>query len=241
MTWNRTQSGRVAIVAVKRPPENLMTFAALRELDELLVAVGDDENVAAVVITSDVPGRFVGRADRADLDRFARGQTDVDAFELWLSTLLRLESLPQPTLAAIDGPAWGGGCEVALACTFRVGSRTAEFCQMEITKGVIPGGGATQRLPRLIGPARAARMILTGRVVGADEALAIGLLDEVLEAPDFRQAAVAWAQEFAGMPRNALVAAKRAMAEGRELSYLEALENEQRLFLEVFASNPKEC
>lgn len=235
MSWSLTREGAVAVVAIDRPPDNLVSFALLRELDELLEKLGNDEAVSVVLITAARPGQFVGHADRGDLDRVGRGELDSDEFANWLWSLRRIETIPQPVVAAIDGRAWGGGCELALACTLRVGSPRAEFCQMEIVRGAIPGAGASQRLPRLIGFGRAAEMILTGRPIDAREAREIGLLNAVLDAPDFRQAALEWALELASRRRPSLVAAKRALYEGRELPLLEALEHEQRLFLDVFA------
>jgi enoyl-CoA hydratase/carnithine racemase len=193
-----------------------------------------------VVITAARPGLFVGRADREDLDRVGRGELDREEFANWLWTLRRIETIAQPVVAAIDGPAWGGGCEVALACTLRIGSARAEFCQMEILRGAIPGAGASQRLPRLIGASRAAEMILTGRPVGAREAKDIGLLNALIDVSDFRTAALEWATELAGRRRPALVAAKRALNEGRELPLLEGLLHEQQLFLDVFSDLVKE-
>jgi enoyl-CoA hydratase len=240
MSWDVTREGAVAVVSVDRPPDNLMSFALLRELDELLEELGNDEGTSVVVITAARPGQFVGHADRSDLDRVGRGEIDSDEFANWLWALRRIESIPQPVVAAIDGRAWGGGCEVALACTLRIGSPRAEFCQMEIVRGAIPGAGASQRLPRLIGFGRAAEMILTGRPIGAREAKEIGLLNVLLDAPDFRRAALEWAVELAGRRRPSLVAAKRALYEGRELPLLDALEHEQRLFLDVFSDLVRE-
>lgn len=240
MSWNVGRDGAVTTVSIDHPPDNLMSFALLRELDELLSEIGDDEITAAVVITAASPGKFVGHADRADLDRVGRGEVDSDEFANWLWALRRIESIPQPVIAAIDGPAWGGGCELALACTLRIGSPRAEFCQMEIVRGAMPGAGASQRLPRLIGLGRAAEMILTGRPIGAFEARNIGLLNEIIDEPDFGTAAHDWALELASRRRPSLIAAKRALYEGRELPLLEALEHEQRLFLEVFSDLVKE-
>ena len=240
MTWDVTCERGVAVVSIDRPPENLMSFALLRELDGLLDEIGSDETTAVVVITGARPGHFVGRADRGDLDRVVRGEIDSEEFTLWLSALRRIETIPQPVVAAIDGPAWGGGCEIALACTLRIGSPGAEFCQMEILRGAIPGAGASQRLPRLIGFGRAAEMILTGRSIDALEAKEMGLLNAIIDGTDFRAEALAWAAEIAGRRRASLVAAKRALNEGRELPLLEALEHEQRLFLDVFAGLVKE-
>jgi enoyl-CoA hydratase len=240
MSWRVERDGAVATMSVDRPPENLMSFALLDELDELLEAVGNDASTSVVMITAAVPGRFVGRADRADLDRVGRGELDSDSFASWLRTLRRIETMPQPVVAAIDGPAWGGGCELALACTLRIGSPRAEFCQMEVLRGAIPGAGASQRLPRLIGFGRAADMILTGRVVCAEEAKDIGLLNAILDVADFRSDALAWALELASRRRPALVAAKRALVEGHDLPLVEALMHEQRLFLDVFSDLVKE-
>jgi enoyl-CoA hydratase/carnithine racemase len=240
MSWDVTHKGAVAVVTVDRPPDNLMSFALLRELEELLETIGNDESTAVVVISAARPGLFVGRADRGDLDRVGRGELDTDEFARWLWTLRRIETIPQPVVAAIDGPAWGGGCELSLACTLRIGSPRAEFCQMEILRGAVPGAGASQRLPRLIGAGRAAEMILTGRPVGAEEAKAIGLLNALFDDSDFQAAALDWARELARRRRPALVAAKRALNDGRELPLLEGLKHEQELFLGVFSDLVKE-
>jgi enoyl-CoA hydratase/carnithine racemase len=240
MSWNVAHEGAVAVVSVDRPPENLVSFALLRELNELLAEIENDHATAVVVITAARPGLFVGHADRDDLDKVGRGELDRDEFANWLWTLRRIETIPQPVIAAVDGPAWGGGCELALACTLRIGSPRAEFCQMEIVRGAIPGAGASQRLPRLIGASRAAEMILTGRPVGAQEAKEIGLLNALVDCLDFGAAALEWAAELAGRRRAALVAAKRALYEGRELPLLEGLMHEQQLFLDVFSDLVKE-
>ena len=240
MSWDVTHEGGVAVLAVDRPPDNLTSFALLRELDELLEAIGSDDNTSVVVITAARPGLFVGRADREDLDKVGRGELDKEEFANCLWTLRRIETIPQTVVAAIDGPAWGGGCELSLACTLRIGSTRAEFCQMEILRGAIPGAGASQRLPRLIGAGRAAEMILTGRPVGAQEAKEIGLLNALIDAPDFRRTALGWATELAHRRRPSLIAAKRALNEGRELSLLDGLRHEQQLFLEVFSDLVKE-
>lgn len=240
MSWDLTRKGAVAVVTVDRPPDNLMSFALLRELEELLETIGNDESTAVVVISAARPGLFVGRADRGDLDRVGRGELDTDEFARWLWTLRRIETIPQPVVAAIDGPAWGGGCELSLACTLRIGSPRAEFCQMEILRGAVPGAGASQRLPRLIGAGRAAEMILTGRPVGAEEAKAIGLLNALFDDSDFQAAALDWARELARRRRPALVAAKQALNEGRDLPLLEGLKHEQELFLGVFSDLVKE-
>ena len=136
-------------------------------------------------------------------------------------------------VAAINGQAWGGGCELALACSFRVVARAGHFCQLEVSKGAIPGAGGTQRLPRLIGLSRALRAILTSRVIRADEAYALGLADAVLPDEDFLAHVLEWLQPIAEQPRHALIAAKAAVMQGLELPFQQALDNERRLFHEA--------
>jgi enoyl-CoA hydratase/carnithine racemase len=140
--------------------------------------------------------------------------------------------MPQPVIAAVNGQAWGGGCELALACTMRVAAASAHFSQPEVTVGIIPGAGGTQRLPRVVGPGRAAELVLSGRVVDADEALRIGLVEAVLPDDDFLARAARWAQPIATKPRHAIVAAKRALVEGFDLPLADGLRVEGRLFVE---------
>jgi enoyl-CoA hydratase/carnithine racemase len=233
MSWNITHHDHIAVVSFNRPPENRLLFSSLAELDQLLSEVGQDPQVSLVVLASDCPGYFSAGADISDIGKLREGAPPSDAFERWLWTLARLESLPQPVIAAIDGRAVSGGCEMALACTLRVGSLQAQFAQLEITRGAMPGAGGTQRLPRVVGLSRAAHIILTGRSVAAHEAHAIGLLDAILEGANFRDAVLAWAEPIASKPRAALVAAKQALVEGSSLPPMNGLFLEQRLFLQL--------
>jgi enoyl-CoA hydratase len=137
----------------------------------------------------------------------------------------------------VSGVALGGGCELALACDFRIVSTRARFGQPEILLGIIPGGGGTQRLPRLIGPARAKDMILTGRQVDADEALRIGLADEVVEPDALFNRALERAVELARGPVLAHGLAKRAIDRGLDITLNGGLDLEQQLFVEVFATD----
>jgi hypothetical protein len=132
----------------------------------------------------------------------------------WNTTLAKIEELPQPVLAAINGQCWGGGCELALACAARVAARSATLAQPEVAAGIIPGAGGTERLPRLVGPGRALELVLTARPVVADEAAAIGLLEVVLPDDGFLESAIDWARSIALHQRSALVAAKRAIHDG---------------------------
>jgi enoyl-CoA hydratase len=145
-------------------------------------------------------------------------------------------AIPRAVVAAVAGYALGGGCELALACDFRVAAENAKFGQPEILLGIIPGGGGTQRLARLVGPARAKDMILSGRQVGAEEALRIGLAERVVPAAEVFDAAVAWAAELAAGAVVAQGLAKAAIDEGLSRTLPDGLTWEQDLFADVFAT-----
>jgi enoyl-CoA hydratase len=145
-------------------------------------------------------------------------------------------AIPRPVVAAIRGVALGGGLELALACDLRVAGDSARLGQPEILLGIIPGGGGTQRLPRLIGPARAKDLVLTGRQVAADEALRIGLVDRVVPASEVLDAAMVWAGEFARGPVVAHGLAKVVIDEGLDGPLVAGLDLEQEAFGRVFAT-----
>ena len=153
------------------------------------------------------------------------------------NALNAVAAIPRATIAAVSGFALGGGCELALACDFRLASSRARFGQPEILLGIIPGGGGTQRLPRLVGPARAKDLILSGRQVGADEALAMGLVDRVVEPEELYEEALAWARTFAEGAVAAQALAKVAVDRGLEGSLAHGLDLEQDLFVEVFRTD----
>ena len=154
----------------------------------------------------------------------------------FLGALNAIAALPQPTIASISGFALGGGCELALACDFRIASTKARFGQPEILLGIIPGGGGTQRLARLVGPSVAKDLIFTGRQVGAEEALRIGLVNEVTEPEALEERTAEFAATLAAGAPNALALAKRAIDEGLETTLDDGLRLEQDRFVEVFAS-----
>jgi enoyl-CoA hydratase len=145
--------------------------------------------------------------------------------------------IPKPVVAAVTGYALGGGCELALCADIRIAADDAKLGQPEILLGIIPGAGGTQRLSRLVGPAKAKDIIFTGRFVSADEALAIGLVDKVAPAPEVYDAAIAWASKFSKGPAFALRAAKRAIDKGLETDLGTGLEIERQQFAALFATD----
>lgn len=235
--WTIEHHGRVAVLTFTRPPANWMNLASMTELaGHLETLAGATDEVTVVMLTGGVDGYFIAHADLDDLAAFARGEVPEGDPRAWSRALGLLEDMPQPTVAAIDGQAWGGGCETALACTMRIGSTRAHLGQPEVSVGMIPGAGGTQRLPRLVGPGIGAELCLSGRIVEATEAHRIGLLNAVLDVDGFRDAAVEWCQRIARHPAPAVFAAKRAVVEGLRGTLAEGLALEGRLFAALNSS-----
>ena len=219
----------VAVIHLQHPKVNAISSEVLRQLRGVVDALAADLP-GAVVLTGNE--RFF--AAGADITEFA-GPDEAKAMgALFLDAFGALEALPRPTIAAISGFALGGGCEAALACDLRIAADTATLGQPEILLGIIPGGGGTQRLARLVGPSRAKDLVFTGRQVKADEALAMGLVDRVVPAAQLMDEALAWARQLAAGPSAALGLAKAAIDRGLSGSLAAGLDLEQELFVEVF-------
>ncbi len=219
----------VAVVRLQNGKVNSLSSEALRQIRDAGVALAADPPGAVVVTGSE--RIFAAGADISELT----GPEAVRAMgTLFLDAFNAVAAIPRVVIAAIAGPAFGGGCELALACDFRIAAETARFSQPEILLGIVPGGGATQRLTRLVGPARAKDLIFSGRQLRAAEALAIGLVDEVVPAAELVDRARSRAAEFAAGPLVAQGMAKQAIDEGLDLSLEEGLALEQDMFEEVF-------
>jgi enoyl-CoA hydratase len=225
---------RVATIRLDRPPMNAINS----EVQEGLRAAADEVTRNAEVRAVIVYGGEKVFAAGADVKEFG-GQDHAylmrDAARV-ISSIDAIARIPKPVIAAVTGYALGGGCELALAADFRVVADNAKLGQPEILLGIIPGMGGTQRLPRLIGPARAKDLIFTGRFVDAQEALDIGLADAVVPAADVYAAALAMAGKFAKGPALALAAAKAAIDEGLGGDLTTGLRLESHLFASVFAT-----
>ena len=218
---------------------------ALVELDHgkantLCVDLLDQLHAVAVELTDDPPGAVVvtgrGRmfAAGAEISEFG-GPDEARAIGAAFHRALdAVAAVPRLVVAAVNGVALGGGCELALACDVRVAAEGARLGQPEILLGIIPGGGGTQRLARLVGPAKAKYLIVTGRQVGAEEARAIGLVDEVAPDDELTERALALAAEVAAGPLAAQAMAKRAVDEGLDGTLAEGLALERELFEAVF-------
>jgi enoyl-CoA hydratase/carnithine racemase len=230
VTLQRREDG-VALVTLDNPKVNALSSEVLRQLLGAAEALADDPP-GAVVVTG---GSKVFAAG-ADIAEFA-GPAEARAIgDLFLRALNAVADIPRATIAAVSGVALGGGCELALACDFRIASERASFGQPEILLGIIPGGGGTQRLSRLVGPARAKDLIFSGRQVKAPEALAMGLADEVVLHADVLDRALERASVLAGGAVVAQGLAKRAIDRGLDAPLAAGLDLEQQLFVDVFAT-----
>jgi enoyl-CoA hydratase/carnithine racemase len=224
----------VGEITLSRPPVNALSGPVARELTGVVDEVRDDERVRAVVVWGG-DRVFAAGADIKEMGELdsIQMQRHIAAFQ---DALTRLEQLPLISIAAITGYALGGGCELALACDLRVCAADAQLGQPEILLGVIPGAGGTQRLPRLIGAGRAKELIYSGRFVGAEEALRIGLVTEVVPREEVHGRATEIARGYASGPTVALAAAKFAVQNGLEADLTSGLHIERQAFAALFAT-----
>jgi enoyl-CoA hydratase/carnithine racemase len=217
----------VALIRLDRPKANALSATVLAQLHAVATALHEDPP-GAVVLWG---GRriFAAGADIVELGDGSAGSVGAS----FAGALGALAAVPRATIAAVNGYALGGGLELALACDFRVGADDSRFGLPEVLLGVIPGGGGTQRLPRLIGSSRAKELIFTGRQVRSDEALSTGLVNRVVAPDDVLQTALTWAAELAAGPVVAHQLAKAAVDGGLETTLAEGLVLEQEAFVSV--------
>jgi enoyl-CoA hydratase/carnithine racemase len=231
--------GGVGTIRLDRPPMNAISDQLRDELHAAALEATRRADVRAVVITG---GEKVFAAG-ADIKQMATaGYVDmVERAGALQATLDVVARIPKPVIAAISGYALGGGCELALTADFRVCGDNAKLGQPEILLGVIPGAGGTQRLARLIGPARTKDLVFTGRFVGAEEALRIGLVDRVVAPDDVDSAALEMARKFVAGPALALRAAKAAIDGGLDGDLASGLRLETELFTGLFATEDQKA
>jgi enoyl-CoA hydratase len=221
----------VALVTLNNPKVNALSLEVLARLGAIAAALTADPPGAVVVTGGD---RIF--AAGADISQFGGPDQAAVITAAFHRALDAVAAIPRFVVAAVSGYALGGGCELALACDYRIAGERAVFGQPEILLGIIPGGGGTQRLARTIGPSKAKEMCLTGRQVKVDEALRIGLVDEATPTEELHERALALAAEVAKGASVAQSLVKKAIDDGRSLSPAEGLRLERRLFVEVFES-----
>ncbi len=232
------------LLTIERHPDGvaLLTLAN-GKVNALSTQLLGEIRAAARELTEDPPGAVViTGGDRlfaagADISQFGGPDEAATIGAAFHDALDAVAAIPRFVIAAVSGYALGGGCELALACDYRIASDKAVFGQPEILLGIIPGGGGTQRLPRLVGASRAKELCLTGRQVRADEALRIGLADEVVSPDTLMERSLALAGEVAAGPLSAHAICKRMIDEGLDLSLAGGLELERGGFVEVFRTD----
>ncbi|MEU2948191.1 enoyl-CoA hydratase/isomerase family protein [Nocardiopsis alba] len=230
----------VAVIRIDRPKAlNALNGRVTEEIAEAAARVSSDDSVRAVVLYGGERA-FVAGADIKEMAELTHAKM-LEYSRALQNALTAVARIPKPVVAAISGYALGGGCELALCADFRVVGTKARLGQPEILLGVIPGAGGTQRLPRLIGPAKAKDLVFTGRHVKAEEALEIGLADRVVEDDEVYSAAVELVARYADGPAVALAAAKEAIDRGLETDLDTGLEIERLQFSGLFATEDQKA
>ncbi|HWQ28584.1 MAG TPA: enoyl-CoA hydratase/isomerase family protein [Dehalococcoidia bacterium] len=236
------QEGPALVAALTNPPRNFLNATMVAELDALADAVEADERVRALILTGGVDGVFIMHYDVGELVRVsdaARERASVgEGPELHAMhrMLLKLQRLSKPVIAAINGVAMGGGCELALACDFRYMAAGGRIGLPEVRVGILPGAGGTQRMARLLGVAKALELMLLGDTVDAETAERIGLVHRAVEPDRLLDEALALANELAKRPALSVALIKRCVLEGVELPLEEALHLEQDAFWRTMRS-----
>ncbi|MGH8825673.1 MAG: enoyl-CoA hydratase/isomerase family protein [Jiangellaceae bacterium] len=224
----------VGTIRLDRPPMNALDAQLQDELHAVAKEAAERRDIRAVVVYGGEKV-FAAGADIKEMAELSYAEM-ADRSGPLQAAFAAVARIPKPTVAAVTGYALGGGCELALACDIRIAADDAKLGQPEILLGLIPGAGGTQRLSRLVGPAKAKELIFTGRFVGAEEALGIGLVDRVVPTAEVYPAARAWAGQFAEGPVYALRAAKQTIDRGLGADLDTGLEIERQQFAALFAT-----
>ncbi|MEU3459603.1 enoyl-CoA hydratase-related protein [Streptomyces sp. NPDC006733] len=238
MTVSLEVAEGVGTIRVDRPPMNALDIATQDRLRVVAEEAGRRDDVRAVVVWGGEKV-FAAGADIKEMQAMSY-EGMVDRSRALQESFTAVARIPKPVVAAVTGYALGGGCELALCADIRIAAENAKLGQPEILLGLIPGAGGTQRLTRLVGPSRAKDLIFTGRMVKAEEALAIGLVDKVVPADQVYAEARAWAERLARGPAYALRAAKEAIDGGLETDLETGLTIERALFAGLFATADRE-
>jgi enoyl-CoA hydratase/carnithine racemase len=237
------KEGPVIIWKFHNPPRNLATLETGAELVQLVEEFDRDPEVRVGIITSATPGMFIQHFDVSLIVEWAEGLSRASDEEVAQQLAVLpppkgiAEHTSKPVICAINGPVEGGGCEMALGCDVRFISRDAFMGQPEVNAGIIPGGGGTQRLVRLLGVAKAMELCLTGRKVYPDEAERLGLVTKACDPDELMPTVMAFAQELATKPPLAVINIKKAIYEGNNRTLPDALLLERDLFFETLRSD----
>jgi enoyl-CoA hydratase len=239
------RKGPVLIARFSNPPIHTMNATMVAELSDLLTHVEADPQTRVLVLTGGAPGVFIAYYDVGEIARLTAasptaGEITPDGKEPELhymhKALLQIEALSKPVIAAINGQAHGGGLETALACDFRFMTKDGSVGLPEVTIGIIPGGGGTQRLPRLIGPGKAKELIMLGKSVDGETAERLGIVTRAVDADKLMDETLAFANQLAAIPAVSLAAVKRVFREGLGVPLEKGLVVEQDAFFKAARS-----
>ncbi|CAM05380.1 enoyl-CoA hydratase [Saccharopolyspora erythraea NRRL 2338] len=227
--------GAIGTIRLDRPPMNALNRQIERELHDVAIEAAERDDVRAVIVYGGEKV-FAAGADIKEMAEMSYGDMAAKEQRGLSAAMSAVAAIPKPTVAALTGYALGGGFELALTCDRRIAGDNVKVGQPEILLGVIPGAGGTQRLARLVGPSKAKDIVYTGRFVEAQEALALGMVDEVVAPDDVYAAARRWAEQFANGAARALAAAKAAIDGGLDVDLDSGLKLETHLFAGTFAT-----
>ena len=225
--------GKVGLITLNRPQAlNALSPDLMRELGQALTGFGSEDNIGAIVITGSEKAFAAGADIKAMKDWSYMDVYKSDYITAEWETINRIR---KPVIAAVAGYALGGGCELAMMCDFILAADTAKFGQPEINLGVLPGAGGTQRLPRFVGKAKAMEMVLTGRIMDANEAERCGLVSRVLPPDRLIEEAIKTAEKICGLSLSVVMLAKESVNRAFETTLSEGVRFERRLFHSCFA------
>ncbi len=229
-----TKGNHIAVVTIDNPPLNVLSSYIFTGLENAFVELESDDDVVAIIVTGAGNRAFIAGADIREFPDMMES-TDLKSEVMKIHSVMnRIDQINKPTIAVLNGTTFGGGCELALACDIRIAEEHAQLGLPEVKLGLFPGGGGTQRLPRLIGEARAKELMFTGDPISANSALQIGLVNHVVPTDSGLDAAMELASKIARYFLQSLSRITRAVDEGIALTLDAGVEREADLFVEVF-------
>ncbi|SEF94148.1 enoyl-CoA hydratase [Caloramator fervidus] len=230
------KEGNIGVLTISRPCAlNALDFKTLVELDKVLDELEGDESLYVLIITGDGEKSFVAGADISQM----KDMNPIQARNFSIlgnKVFKKIENLRIPTIAAVNGYALGGGCELALACDIRIACEGAKFGQPEVGLGITPGFGGTQRLTRIVGLAKAKELIFTGEIIDANEALRIGLVNKIVKKEELMEAALKLARKIASNAPIAVMLAKSSINKGYQMDIDTAVMYETEVFSQCFST-----
>lgn len=224
----------IAVIVIDNPPLNVLSSRIFAQLGETFARLAADNEVVAVLLTTAGERAFIAGADIKEFPQLMGNPGMMDYVMGVHRTLNAIDNFPKPTIAVLDGLTLGGGCELALTCDLRIAEEQAQIGLPEVKLGLFPGGGGTQRLPRLVGEAKAKEVMYTGEPISAHHAERIGLVNQVVPKGQGLAVAKQLAEKIAGNSLQSLARIKKAVDEGLLLPLEGGIEREAELFVEVF-------